>query len=115
MGVLTEKVQVCWFSVQWIAFQYNPASRIGFCCLYTIKTDCSEELCKGQCQGELWTLVDASQKAPSGKSPRDNRGDSSGATGNTEVGCVFWIRTDERPRVYERYWAHFAAEIHLSE
>jgi hypothetical protein len=25
------------------------------------------------------------------------------------------IRTDKRPRVYECYWAHFAAEIHLDE
>jgi hypothetical protein len=25
------------------------------------------------------------------------------------------ISTEKRPRVYECYWAHFAAEIHLSE
>ena len=32
-----------------------------------------------------------------------------------EIGCGFGIRTDKRRRVYECYWAHFAAEIHLSE
>jgi hypothetical protein len=30
------------------------------------------------------------------------------------VGCVFGIRIDKRPSVYEYYWAHFAAEIHLN-
>jgi hypothetical protein len=31
------------------------------------------------------------------------------------LGDLARIRNKKRPRVYECYWAHFAAEIHLSE
>ena len=40
---------------------------------------------------------------------------------NKEITCLFRlvdrisVGTDKRARVYECYWAHFAAEFHLSE
>ena len=41
-----------------------------------------------------------------------------GALSHWQTGSYRLVRRigpDKRPRVYECYWAHFAAEIHLSE
>src|ERR1039458_7892004 len=51
---------------------------------------------------------DAGQKSASGKSAADNRRDSSRATRNTEVGCVFGIRTDKRPCTNHSLWPSYS-------